>query len=412
MGLQIKRPVNRHLYVVLLLTAATVPMAGMFAQDSSVGTVHTSERTEAEPDLSITFQLENQAQVDGPIFLHQKKNSEYPGLTRLPLTVVYGTDVLHDEKNKPEVKFDPQRLTANLTENGDQRGLLTLELPAGNNSEEIVEVVLRVSGRNGRSNSRKLQVFLNAGTFVGQFVPDSLAADSATGGHRIENLAFLGNRFEGSVLFIDEDASGAWETGEPTTVVDANNEFRFPKGKAFFREHLIRPRVLWVDGNKVEADFHNHLVDPKKAWFKISTIEDDEGGEPRPEDADEEVNDGGEPIGEEPDDGADDDHDGDHEGEGELEDAEEKVIRVKWSAPLDATADGKSWKTAFKTLQNALSAVDAETREIWVAQGVYLPPDKTGFQIGPNISIYGGFLGQDPSAAEGIRGEKIGRAHV
>lgn len=398
MSLQTTRSVNRLVSVLLLLAAAGVPRGDIFAQESAVRTVQTSERTEAEPDLSITFQLENRTPVDGPIFLHQKKNSEYPaGLTKLALIVVYGTDVLHDENNKPQVKFDPQRLNANLTENGDQRGL-TLKLPEGNNSEELVEVVLRVSGRNGRSNSRKLQVFLNAGVLVGQIIPDSLAADSLMDGPRIENLAFLGNRFEGSVLFIDEDSSGEWETGEPTTVVDANNKFRFPKSKAFFREHLIRPRVLWVDGNKCEADFHNHLVDPKKAWFKITDIEDDEGGEPQPEDADEEQNDGGEPIDEDPSDEQDDVQD----GEGEAAIVEEKAIRVTWKSTA-MPPDGKSWNTAFNSLKQALdaaAALNADTREIWVAQGVYLPPDKSGFQFGSDISIYGGFLGTENKRSE------------
>lgn len=62
-----------------------------------------------------------------------------------------------------------------------------------------------------------------------------------------------------------------------------------------------------------------------------------------------------------------------------------------------ATGDGHSWKTAFQSLQDALS-VASTGDEIWVASGTYYPdaadPTKS-FVLKEDVAIYGGFSGRE-----------------
>ncbi|MCK6486023.1 MAG: hypothetical protein HUU22_13705 [Phycisphaerae bacterium] len=62
------------------------------------------------------------------------------------------------------------------------------------------------------------------------------------------------------------------------------------------------------------------------------------------------------------------------------------------------TPDGTSWETAFPTLQQAITAAQANqdpSEEIWVARGVYTPgPTHTStFVLKDRVAVYGGFEG-------------------
>jgi hypothetical protein len=70
--------------------------------------------------------------------------------------------------------------------------------------------------------------------------------------------------------------------------------------------------------------------------------------------------------------------------------------------------NGLSWTNAFTSLESALAATDTLTtvREIYVAQGRYVPTARTNaaeprsatFRLRPNVSIYGGFVGNELDA--------------
>ncbi len=70
----------------------------------------------------------------------------------------------------------------------------------------------------------------------------------------------------------------------------------------------------------------------------------------------------------------------------------------------NSTQDGTSWKTAYTTLQNALTKARSTSSavQIWIAKGIYLPgstPQDT-FNLPNNVKIYGGFLGTESSVAQ------------
>jgi len=60
---------------------------------------------------------------------------------------------------------------------------------------------------------------------------------------------------------------------------------------------------------------------------------------------------------------------------------------------------GKSWLSAFPTIQDALEAAKESGGEIWVKAGVYKPTEDGGrsatFRLYPGIRIYGGFRGNE-----------------
>jgi len=58
-------------------------------------------------------------------------------------------------------------------------------------------------------------------------------------------------------------------------------------------------------------------------------------------------------------------------------------------ASVSASGNGFSWATAFKTLPEALAAVDTAHRNIYVAEGSY--PTTTGYVIPVAVYVYGGF---------------------
>ncbi|MBC8008935.1 MAG: tandem-95 repeat protein, partial [Burkholderiales bacterium] len=63
------------------------------------------------------------------------------------------------------------------------------------------------------------------------------------------------------------------------------------------------------------------------------------------------------------------------------------VLHVDGS--LVSSGDGASWSTAFKTLPEALAAIDGDRRIIWIAAGNY--PTATAYQIPQGVELYGGF---------------------
>ena len=65
--------------------------------------------------------------------------------------------------------------------------------------------------------------------------------------------------------------------------------------------------------------------------------------------------------------------------------------------------DGRSWRTAFATLVDALAAVGRERTEIWVAAGTYTPTAGTdreaSFVLREGMELYGGFVGTETDRA-------------
>lgn len=89
-----------------------------------------------------------------------------------------------------------------------------------------------------------------------------------------------------------------------------------------------------------------------------------------------------------------------------LETAPEKnILYVNSSAA--AKGDGKSWSTAFHSLQQALDQAKVNT-EIWVAKGIYIPEKIVGkknkreksFQLKNKVTLLGGFAGNETKAEE------------
>ncbi len=69
-------------------------------------------------------------------------------------------------------------------------------------------------------------------------------------------------------------------------------------------------------------------------------------------------------------------------------------------------ADGLTWETAFDDLHDGMAAAagrveddDAETCDVWVAAGLYLPGDvgevEAAFEMAPGVHLYGGFAGSE-----------------
>ena len=62
-----------------------------------------------------------------------------------------------------------------------------------------------------------------------------------------------------------------------------------------------------------------------------------------------------------------------------------------------SAGDGRAWKTAFRSLQDALAAASKDD-EIWVARGAYHPDasDQTkSFVLKEDVAVYGGFAGTE-----------------
>ncbi|MCP3941739.1 MAG: hypothetical protein GY710_09700 [Desulfobacteraceae bacterium] len=75
------------------------------------------------------------------------------------------------------------------------------------------------------------------------------------------------------------------------------------------------------------------------------------------------------------------------------------------SKAVNKKPDGKSWKTAFHNIQNAIdTASNSGGGQIWVAKGVYYPSDdnnrETSIQMKPYVALYGGFSGNESKLAQ------------
>ena len=66
--------------------------------------------------------------------------------------------------------------------------------------------------------------------------------------------------------------------------------------------------------------------------------------------------------------------------------------------------DGKSWTTAFRTVQEGLDAAAAAGGEVWVAAGTYKPTDSNdrtiSFLLKSGVALYGGFKGRETSLSQ------------
>jgi len=82
----------------------------------------------------------------------------------------------------------------------------------------------------------------------------------------------------------------------------------------------------------------------------------------------------------------------------------EPMQRIYVKADAPGPFDGRSWETAFRDLQDALSAARPDT-EIWVAAGVYTPDRGTGarvasFHLKDRVRLFGGFAGTETRVHE------------
>jgi predicted outer membrane repeat protein len=86
-------------------------------------------------------------------------------------------------------------------------------------------------------------------------------------------------------------------------------------------------------------------------------------------------------------------------GGGSTTSSEGVVVYVQPSPT--SPSDGKSWASAFSTLQDALFAARSGS-EIWVAAGVYTPGSERGssFVMRKGVAIYGGFNGAETSRGQ------------
>jgi hypothetical protein len=90
------------------------------------------------------------------------------------------------------------------------------------------------------------------------------------------------------------------------------------------------------------------------------------------------------------------------------------VIRVSANDGNDKNT-GESWSAALKTLQAALNKAEGIAGfdvcvdvEVWVAEGIYIPtrpkdaniPRSATFELIPNVSLFGGFVGKETARSE------------
>jgi hypothetical protein len=91
----------------------------------------------------------------------------------------------------------------------------------------------------------------------------------------------------------------------------------------------------------------------------------------------------------------------------EYSDNEGNVNRIYVREDAMDKGDGRSWQTAYSSIQMALDQAEANT-EIWVAKGTYFPEQKVGgknkrnksFQLKNNVILLGGFSGDETNPEE------------
>ncbi len=67
-------------------------------------------------------------------------------------------------------------------------------------------------------------------------------------------------------------------------------------------------------------------------------------------------------------------------------------------ATATGTADGSSWDNAYTDLTMALDSADTGS-SLWIAAGTYVTPDSSAFYIDRQLSLYGGFAGNETEAS-------------
>ncbi|WP_299135773.1 InlB B-repeat-containing protein [uncultured Tenacibaculum sp.] len=78
---------------------------------------------------------------------------------------------------------------------------------------------------------------------------------------------------------------------------------------------------------------------------------------------------------------------------------------VPYYVNVNATGDesGTSWANAYKSVQEALAAITATGKEIWIAKGIYTPhtSDRSvSFETPFGVKIYGGFIGTETNLSQ------------
>lgn len=88
-----------------------------------------------------------------------------------------------------------------------------------------------------------------------------------------------------------------------------------------------------------------------------------------------------------------------------------------WYVDIDTPAighgqDGRSWATAYATLQDGLDAAHFDGGgDVWVAEGVYTGTTTYVLTLWENVHVWGGFLGNAPEGYETVQGQRDWRAH-
>ena len=81
-----------------------------------------------------------------------------------------------------------------------------------------------------------------------------------------------------------------------------------------------------------------------------------------------------------------------------------------WYVDIDTPAighgqDGRSWATAYATLQDGLDAAHFDGGgDVWVAEGVYTGTTTYVLTLWENVHVWGGFLGNAPEGYETVQG--------
>ena len=64
---------------------------------------------------------------------------------------------------------------------------------------------------------------------------------------------------------------------------------------------------------------------------------------------------------------------------------------------------GRSWLSAFPTIQQAIDAAAKDSGEVWVKAGVYKPASRARsatFRLKPGVALYGGFRGNESERSQ------------
>jgi len=74
----------------------------------------------------------------------------------------------------------------------------------------------------------------------------------------------------------------------------------------------------------------------------------------------------------------------------------QRIVHV--NAAQKGPADGITWATAYRTIQEGVSAAADGGGEVWVAQGAYTGNRRTVLTLQPGVYVYGGFAGTETAA--------------